>query len=204
MSTDLKTSEWSYDRMAEVAIPVLRGVLVSAAAGLWLCALVVSFWEPAFEAARSRLGLGSVWLAVVANITNGSAIATVAYVSKPYISDPIEWEYEFWPTLGVFSLILAVMLVCFTCILYNLAAVAGVYNPFGGNIGWVGIFLFALDHAIKGLLFDFAEIFHLGIEPGIAINYREHVLLGLAVGVFRMAFASLAVAALYGIVRRWE
>jgi hypothetical protein len=103
------------------------------------------------------------------------------------VADFFERPFDAWMWLLVdFALLLFVFVMAVGSVLYNLASVSSVYNPFQGEITLISVFLFVLDQACKGMLFDIMEVFTISLPSGITYDPFQHPLFGGLVAIFRM------------------
>jgi hypothetical protein len=98
------------------------------------------------------------------------------------------------------AILVCVAFLCFTLasLIYALAS-DGVYNPFNSAPGLGEVYLFVIDQALKGALFDFMEIFSLDLT-NLAIDANDKWFFGAFLVVFRLFFSFIVIGAFIAYV----
>lgn len=98
------------------------------------------------------------------------------------------------------ALMIGVAYLCFAlgALLYALAS-DGIYNPFSGKVEFGSVLLFIFDQALKGMLFDFMEIFSINLSE-LTVNADEKWFFGSFLVVFRLFFSVIVIGAFIAYV----
>ena len=94
-----------------------------------------------------------------------------------------------------------VVVVGLSAIVYDLAAHHQSYNPFEQPVGPFEVFLFFVDQALKGGLFDIMEVFQIHLQDHLSVNAWRHFLFGCVLVAFRSMMSLFVIGTIITIVQ---